>query len=250
MPTLTALRRFRPLCAIMLAIVAMPAAFGNAPQAKAATGDVGSLGVLPPADEMVTVLEEPHAETEVDRARMIEDTHLANERGRQLYLQHRYGEAVPYLRAAAKRGHKMAQARLGEILVLGLDDIDQNVEVGMGWLGVAAYGTTLPSIRSRFGKLRSQVPVELHPQLATVVSDYIDKYGPDATGVNCWRHKPAGTQITRMRCGFEDERRYVPYWDDERRYIPEWHPGFSGAGPTPISMITNLYYDGPMDGSN
>ena len=232
---LTALRRVRTLFAIMLATATVSVAYGDVAEGKAAAG---SLGALPPADETVTVLEKPRAETYRDRATMMEDTHRASDRGRQLYLQHRYAEAVPYLRAAAKRGFKMAQARLGEILVLGLDDIDQNVEVGMGWMGVAAHGTTLPSIRNRFNDLRSHVPAELHPQLASVVGEYVDKYGPDANGVNCLRHKPAGTQITKLRCGFEDEGRYLQYL----------HPGYFGEITLPQSMISNLYYDGRMDG--
>ncbi|MDE0007442.1 MAG: hypothetical protein OXS50_04105, partial [Gammaproteobacteria bacterium] len=241
MATPAALVRVPRFVGAVLVTGVMLVAYGGAAERENATGDAATelrqltlshlartqhrLGTLPPADETVIVLEEPRADTELDRAMMMEDTHGANARGRQLYLQHRYSEAVPYLRAAAKRGFKMAQARLGEILVLGLDDIDQNVEVGMGWMGVAAHGTTLPSIRNRFNELRSHVPVELHPQLASVVSDYIDKYGPDTTRVNCWRYKPVSTQITKMRCGFEDEQRYYPYWQLEQRDPAYWHPG-------------------------
>lgn len=257
MVTRTAPKRIAPTLGIMLlASATMPMAFGAAAQGEAATGDIEReprhltlshlaqtqhhLGALPPADETVIVFEEPPVETQEDQARMIEDTHRANERGRQLYLQHRYGEAVPYLRAAAKRGFKMAQARLGEILVLGLDDTDQNVGDGMGWLGVAASGTTMPSIRNRFEELHSHVPAELHPRLASIVDAYVREYGPDATGVHCRRGKTAGTHISKIRCGFEDERRYAVYW----------HPTYFGEITFQPSMITNLYYDGPMDGSN
>ncbi|MXY53652.1 MAG: hypothetical protein F4Y86_14160 [Gammaproteobacteria bacterium] len=257
MATPIAPKRVPQLLGIMLLTsVAVPAAYGDIAEGKASSDDDGmqlreqtflhlaqtqhDLGALPPADETVTVFEEPRVETQEDQARMIEDTHRANERGRQLYLQHRYGEAVPYLRAAAKRGFKMAQARLGEILVLGLDDIDQNVGDGMGWLGVAASGTTMPSIRNRFNELHSHVPAQLHPKLASIVDAYVRAYGADATGVDCRRGKMAGTHISKIRCGFEDERRYAVYW----------HPGYFGEMTFAQPMITNLYYDGPMDGSN
>lgn len=255
MATRSALMRVPHFVGAMLVTCAMPVAFADAAQGEAATGvemelrhltlshlaqTQDRLGALPPADETVTVFEEPRIETEEDQARIIEDTHRANERGRQLYLQHRYGEAVPYLRAAAKRGFKMAQARLGEILVLGLDDIDQNVGDGMGWLGVAASGTTMPSIRNRFNELHSHVPVQLHPKLAFIVDAYVRAYGADATGVDCRRGKTAGTHISKIRCGFEDERKYTVYW----------HPGYFGEITFAQPMITNLYYDGPMDGSN
>ena len=48
--------------------------------------------------------------------------------------------------------------------------IHQNVSAGMGWMGVAASGTTMPSVRSRFKELRSNVPAELQGRLDSVVA--------------------------------------------------------------------------------
>ena len=166
---------------------------------------------LPEADEEMIVTAEPDDGTAEAIAMMMLDTHLSNERGRQLYLQHRYDEAAPHLLAAAKRGFKMAQARLGEILVLGLGGIDQDIASGMGWMGVAASGTTMPSVRSRLNELRSHVPPELHPRLETIIAAYTAQYGSDATGVNCLRDKQAGTHFTKIRCNFAEEWKYVNY---------------------------------------
>ena len=243
MASRAALRDVLPrLFGIMLVTgIVAPAAYGNMVASDTLEGDSAvQLGSLPPADETLTVVEGSPPATEGERAMRMEDTHLANERGRQLYLQHRYGEAAPYLLAAAKRGFKMAQARLGEILVLGLDDIDQDVAGGMGWLGVAASGTTIPSIRNRFDELHDNVPAQLHPRLASIVSAYTAKYGADAMGVDCRRHKPVGTHMTKIRCSFEDERRFDEYL----------YRGYMGEMTFPHSMVTNLYYNGPMDGSN
>lgn len=140
------------------------------------------------------------------------DTHLANDRGRALYLQHRYAEAAPYLAAAAKRGFKMAQARLGEILVLGLDGVPQDVAAGMGWLGVAAEGTTMPSVRNRFGELREHVPAALQARLDEVVARYVEQYGSEATEVDCRRYKAAGTHLTKIACEFRDQWKYGQYF--------------------------------------
>ena len=166
---------------------------------------------LPEADEEMIVTAAPDDGTAEAVAMMMLDTHLSNERGRQLYLQHRYDEAAPHLLAAAKRGFKMAQARLGEILVLGLGDIEQDVAAGMGWMGVAASGTTMPSVRNRLNELRSHVPPELHPRLEGIIAAYTAQYGSDATGVNCLRGKQAGTHLTKIRCNFADEWKYVNY---------------------------------------
>lgn len=164
------------------------------------------------ADEEV-VVEAPPLETtpEAIANRMI-DTYLSNERGRRLYLQHRYAEAVPYLLAAAKRGFKMSQARLGEIYVLGLNDVPQDIAAGMGWLGVAASGTTMPSIRNRFKELRSHVPSSFQPRLEEVVAAFTEKYGSEATGVSCTRDKLLGTNATKLDCFFGDEWKYMRYF--------------------------------------
>ncbi|MXY52362.1 MAG: sel1 repeat family protein [Gammaproteobacteria bacterium] len=164
------------------------------------------------ADEEV-VVKAPPLETDAEAvANRMLDTYLSRERGRRLYLQHRYAEAVPYLLAAAKRGFKMSQARLGEIYVLGLDDVPQDIAAGMGWLGVAASGTTMPSIRNRFKELRSHVPPPLQPRLETIVAAFAAKYGSEATGVTCTRDKLLGTNTTKLDCFFGDEWKYVRYF--------------------------------------
>ncbi len=204
----------RLLACTLIACLSAPLAFG---EDEAAAGNPASAppdvarAELPEADEEVIVTAEPDDGTAQAVAMMMLDTHLSNERGRQLYLQHRYDEAAPHLLAAAKRGFKMAQARLGEILVLGLGDIEQDVAAGMGWMGVAASGTTMPSVRNRLNELRSHVPPELHSRLDSIIAAYTAQYGSEATGVNCLRGKQAGTHLTKIRCNFAEEWKYVSY---------------------------------------
>ena len=198
--------------AVFVACLTAPLAMGEEVAAGGAPVPPDSARTtLPEADEEMTVTADPDDGTAEAIAMMMLDTHLSNERGRQLYLQHRYDEAAPHLLAAAKRGFKMAQARLGEILVLGLGGIDQDIAAGMGWMGVAASGTTMPSIRSRLNELRSHVPSELHPRLEGIIAAYTAQYGSDATGVNCRRDKQAGTHLTKIRCNFVEEWKYVNY---------------------------------------
>lgn len=177
----------------------------------------------PPAvdEEMVVIVEEDEETSRAVAMRML-DTHLSNSRGRHLYKQHRYAEAAPHLLAAAKRGFKMSQARLGEILVLGLDGIDQDIAAGMGWVGVAASGTTLPSVRNRFNELKAHVPPEMRPRLASIVDAYRAKYGSEATDVNCMRGKADG-HFTIMYCRFADEWKYDEYLREKAMGVLE-HP--------------------------
>ena len=165
----------------------------------------------PLVDEEMIVVAPPAETTSEAMAKRILDTHASSERGRQLYLRHRYTEAHPHLLAAAKRGFKMAQARLGEIHVLGLGNIDQDTTVGMAWLGVAASGTTLPAIRNRFNELKTKVPAQYHRRLDEVVASYAAKYGTDSNELNCFRTKTAGTHITKLRCEFANEWMFEPY---------------------------------------
>lgn len=173
---------------------------------------VAARAAAPDADEEVLVTAPPLADNAQVIANRMLDTHLSNERGRRLYLQHRYADAVPHLLAAARRGFKMAQARLGEIYVLGLDGVPQDVAAGMGWLGVAASGTTMPSIRNRFNELRTHVPQAFQPRLGEVVAAFTAQYGSEATGVDCGRYKSAGTHLTKIRCNFRDEWKYTEYF--------------------------------------
>lgn len=204
----------RLLAGILIACLPGPLALGEGEAADGVSASASTDGIgaaLPEADEEMIITADPDDGTAQAIAMMMLDTHLSNERGRQLYLQHRYDEAAPHLLAAAKRGFKMAQARLGEILVLGLGDVEQDVSSGMGWMGVAASGTTMPSVKSRLNELRSHVPPELHSRLDGIIAAYTAQFGSEATGVNCLRGKQAGTHLTKIRCNFAEEWKYVTY---------------------------------------
>ncbi len=134
-----------------------------------------------------------------------EDRHQVHKRGEYYYRTRQYKKAFPYLLASAKQGFKMAQARLGFIYQQGLGDVPRDGWRAMGWLGVAAVEDTDPEIRNYYKRLLKKIPEELLPAVEAVVAEYVKRYGPDATGMDCIITRSAGSHIARMVCNFEDE---------------------------------------------
>ena len=75
---------------------------------------------------------------------VVVQTYSVRRRGMRLYEEQRYGEALPLLLLAAKRGFKWPQAMAGDILSHGRGEVGRDLESGMGWLGVAAAPHTEP----------------------------------------------------------------------------------------------------------
>ncbi|MCY3884746.1 MAG: hypothetical protein OXG24_07465 [Gammaproteobacteria bacterium] len=143
-------------------------------------------------------LEFPNLQTFAER-------HLVHSRGEYYYRTRQYKKAFPYLLASARQGFKMAQARLGFIYQQGLGEVQRDGWRAVGWLGVAAHGDTDPSIRNYYRKILRKIPEELMPAVDAVVADFVKKYGPDATGMDCIMSRPAGSHIAKMHCNFELE---------------------------------------------
>ena len=130
----------------------------------------------------------------------------ANSIGAQLYRKGDYDKAFPYLQKAARRGFKMAQARISHIYLNGLGGIEQNVQAGIGWLGVAAERPTSPEIRRRLRDLRTRVPKDQRESFDKLVSAYRTKYDPDKIGVRCTNERSAGSHISRLKCDYSESR--------------------------------------------
>lgn len=143
-------------------------------------------------------LEFPNLQTFAER-------HLAHSRGEYFYRTRQYKKAFPYLLASARQGFKMAQARLGFIYQQGLGEVQRDGWRAVGWLGVAAHGDTDPSIRNYYRKILRKIPEELMPAVDAVVADFVKRYGPDATGMECIMSRPAGSHIAKMHCNFKLE---------------------------------------------
>lgn len=129
----------------------------------------------------------------------------ANGKGARLYRHGKYGEAFPYLLAAAKRGFKLSQARVGYIYQEGLGGVERNAFAAIGWMGVAATADTTPEIRKHFKAMMKAVPEPFRPQAESIVADYRERYGSENVGTHCYNTRWAGTHISRLTCTFDNE---------------------------------------------
>lgn len=133
------------------------------------------------------------------------DTYDAHEDGTHHFRRREYDRAYPLLLAAAKRGFKTSQARLGYIYLRGLGGIPYDPVRGIGWLSVAATPETLPWIRRYSKKIWRIVPERYVADLEVVADRYRETYGRKATGVNCNRNRRAGTHRVTLTCLFDHE---------------------------------------------
>jgi hypothetical protein len=146
-------------------------------------------------------------------------------KGARLYRQKRYEEAFPLLLRAAEGGMKMAQARVGYIYHKGLGGVERDGEAALGWIGVAASGTTSPEIRNYFKAVMAEVPDNYVQVAEEIIAAYDGKYGDAATGFRCDMERQAGTHISRLKCDHEDE------WDRDDIDLEALASGISnGAG--------------------
>lgn len=143
------------------------------------------------------------------------DTYKAQGQGVKHFRRRDYASAYPHLLAAAKRGFKTAQARLGYIYLHGLGGIPYDPVRGIGWLSVAASPETLPWIRRYSKKIWKIVPERYVAELEVVADRYRAKYGRGATGVSCNRNRAAGTHLTSLTCLFDEESMHESSMDRE-----------------------------------
>lgn len=142
---------------------------------------------------------------EVLHAFQFDDFHKVNRTGEHYYLTRQYKKAFPYLLASAKRGFKMAQARLGYIYLGGLGGIEKSVPTAIGWIGVAAEPRSDPQIKNYFRRIMKAIPKHLKDDIREIVDAFIEKYGTDATGMSCIHTRVAGTHISQLTCNFKNE---------------------------------------------
>ena len=140
----------------------------------------------------------------------MQHVHDSRARGACLYKLGRYDEAFPYLQAAAKRGFKLAQARVGFLHQQGLG-ARRDPDAAVGWLAVAAHGTTHPEIRRYFKDVWERIPDEHVPRFEAVRDEYRSKYGSRRHRVNCDLSFKAGTHFKQLTCRFMDEGIHVDF---------------------------------------
>ena len=157
-------------------------------------------------EEVVVTAEAPEP-GKVPRMEYLLAVYDARRTGADLYRRGKYAEAFPYLLAAAKRGFKFAQARVGFLYQQGIGT-PQDPEAAIGWLGIAARGETMPEMRNHFNALWDKIPDVYRPHLKEVIDSYEAKYGSRVNRVACDASHKAGTFTRRLTCRFMDEHLY------------------------------------------
>ena len=157
-------------------------------------------------EEVVVTAEAPEP-GKVPRMEYLLAVYDARRTGADLYRRGKYAEAFPYLLAAAKRGFKFAQARVGFLYQQGIGT-PQDPEAAIGWLGIAARGETMPEMRNHFNALWDKIPDVYRPHLEEVIDSYEAKYGSRVNRVACDASHKAGTFTRRLTCRFMDEHLY------------------------------------------
>ena len=193
-------RRFYCGCAIALAALVAATSLG------AERGTVE--GRFDDVDEEVIVRGERDDSHQVVNLETMMGIYQSRLQGSILYRRQEYAEALPHLLAAARRGFKFAQARVGFILQQGVDGVPQDPQAAVAWLGVAATGDTHPEIRNYFKALWTKIPDQQRPALEDLIRVYNDRYGSRANRVTCDMSHKAGTWLKKLTCRFQDEHLY------------------------------------------
>ena len=142
--------------------------------------------------------------------------------GAKLYKEGRYEEAFPLLLHAAKRGFKMAQARVSYLYERGLGTPRDPI-AAIGFLGTAAKSPTHPEIRNRFKEIWQRIPPEHETRLQEVIDRYDAQYGTRANRIVCDTNHRTGTYMRTLRCNFMDEcslYSHLAAWVPELRNCP------------------------------
>lgn len=215
--------------AMIRALTLIPAAF--AVSAFAADGDEVDSG-NPSADgagssqvEEVIVTAPRPAPGKVLPLEYMEQTYVARGKGSCLYRRGDFEGAFPYLLAAAKRGFKFAQARVGFLYQQGIG-VAQDPYAAVGWFAVAAEGRTHPEIRDYFKDVWRRIPEKYLPQFEAVAEEYRTRYGTKANRVACDMDRAMGSYMVRLTCRFIDaavHNNYSELIELERR-IAEGEP--------------------------
>ena len=160
------------------------------------------------ATEEVIVVGKPEDPFKPQNFEYMQSTYDARARGSCLYRRGNYAESFPYLLAAAKRGFKYAQARVSFLYQQGLGTA-RDADASVGWLSVAAMGTTHPEIRNRFLEVWRRVPEQQRAHYEGVVDDYRAKYDADRHHVACDFAPKVGNAIPVLTCRFAVEANFM-----------------------------------------
>ena len=164
-----------------------------------------------PDEEMIVTAPKPDR-GQVPQFEYLLETYKARSKGSLLYRRGKYAESFPYLLVAAKRGFRLAQARVGFLFQQGIGT-PRNAEAAIAWLALAATPDTLPEIMNSFRTQWAKIPPEYIPQLEQVIDEYREQYGNRENRVVCDMSRKAGTHFKKLTCRFMDESIYQDFSD-------------------------------------
>jgi len=164
-----------------------------------------------PDEEMIVTAPKPDR-GQVPQFEYLLETYKARSKGSLLYRRGKYAESFPYLIVAAKRGFRLAQARVGFLYQQGLGT-PRDGEASIAWLALAATPDTLPEIMNYFRTQWDKVPPEYIPRLESLIDEYREQYGNRENRVVCDMSRKAGTHFKKLTCRFMDESIYQDFSD-------------------------------------
>ena len=155
-----------------------------------------------PDEEMIVTAPKPDR-GQVPQFEYLLETYKARSKGSLLYRRGKYAESFPYLLVAAKRGFRLAQARVGFLFQQGIGT-PRDAEAAIAWFALAATPDTLPEIMNYFRAQWSKIPPEYIPHLEQVIDEYREL---------CDMSRKAGTHFKKLTCRFMDESIYQDFSD-------------------------------------
>ena len=164
-----------------------------------------------PDEEMIVTAPKPDR-GQVPQFEYLLETYKARSKGSLLYRRGKFAESFPYLLIAAKRGFRLAQARVGFLFQQGIGT-PRDAEAAIAWLALAATPDTLPEIMNYFRTQWAKIPPEYIPQLEQVIDEYREQYGNRENRVVCDMSRKAGTHFKKLTCRFMDESIYQDFSD-------------------------------------
>lgn len=152
---------------------------GADPEKIVATGSRVEPGLVVPYQgdhddddvEEVVVTARPPERGKAPTLEFLTELYGSRRSGARLYRRGKHAESFPYLLAAARRGFKMAQARVSFLYRQGLGT-PPDPTAAVAFLGIAAKPPTHPEIRRRFHEIWGRVPPDLKPGFEELIEQY------------------------------------------------------------------------------
>ena len=164
-----------------------------------------------PDEEMIVTAPKP-GKGKVPQFEYLLETFKARSKGSMLYRSGKYAESFPYLLVAAKRGFRLAQARVGFLFQQGIGT-PRDGEAAIAWLALAATPDTLPEIMNYYRSQWDKIPPEYIPRIELLIDEYREQYGNRENRVVCDMSRKAGTHFKKLTCRFMDESIYQDFSD-------------------------------------